>query len=213
MRVTLTPYHHRCENWDIDGKIEQLLMWFQELPEVNMRSTSGEAEDRILTIISYFLSPYITIMEQLERIWDLVNNFASAVGSWVERSITGLFGSSNARYLKRLETKIEAINSLEPRYEAMTDAELRAQTDEFKHRLSAGETLDDLLIESFAVCREAGRRFLSMRHYDVQLIGGMVLHSGAIAEMITGEGKTLVCNTPGLSQCARRQGRARYYSK
>ena len=135
-------------------------------------------------------------MEQLERIWDLVSNFASAVGSWVERSITGLFGSSNARYLKRLETKIEAINSLEPRYEAMTDAELRAQTDELKHRLSAGETLDDLLIESFAVCREAGRRFLSMRHYDVQLIGGMVLHSGAIAEMITGEGKTLVATLP-----------------
>ena len=171
-------------------------MWFQKLPEVDMRSTSGEAEDRILTIISYFLSPYITIMEQLERIWELVSNSASAVGSWVERSITGLFGSSNARYLKRLETKIEANNSPEPRYEAMTDAELRAQTDEFKHRLSAGETLDDLLIESFAVCREAGRRFLSMRHYDVQLIGGMVLHSGAIAEMITGEGKTLVATLP-----------------
>ncbi|MEC8736628.1 MAG: preprotein translocase subunit SecA, partial [Planctomycetota bacterium] len=135
-------------------------------------------------------------MEQLERIWDFVSNFASAMGSWVERSITGLFGSSNARYLKRLETKIEAINSLEPRYKVMTDAELRAQTDEFKHRLSAGETLDDLLIESFAVCREAGRRFLGMRHYDVQLIGGMVLHSGAIAEMITGEGKTLVATLP-----------------
>ena len=135
-------------------------------------------------------------MEQLERIWDLVSNFASAVGSWVERTITGLFGSSNARYLKRLEAKIEAINSLEPRYEMMTDAELRAQTDEFKHRLSAGETLDDLLVEAFAVCREAGRRFLSMRHYDVQLIGGMVLHSGAIAEMITGEGKTLVATLP-----------------
>ncbi|MDG1992756.1 MAG: SEC-C metal-binding domain-containing protein [Pirellulales bacterium] len=161
-----------------------------------MRLTSGEAENRTPTIIGYFLSPYITIMEQLERIWDLVSNFASAVGAWVERSITGLFGSSNARYLKRLETKIEAINSLEPRYEAMTDAELRAQTDEFKHRLSAGETLDDLLIESFAVCREAGRRFLRMRHYDVQLIGGMVLHSGAIAEMITGEGKTLVATLP-----------------
>ncbi len=135
-------------------------------------------------------------MEQLERIWDFVSNFASALGSWVERSITGLFGSSNARYLKRLETKIEAINSLEPRYEAMTDAELRAQTDEFRHRLSAGETLDDLLVEAFAVCREAGRRFLGMRHYDVQLIGGMVLHSGAIAEMITGEGKTLVATLP-----------------
>ena len=119
-------------------------------------------------------------MEQLERIWDAVNNFAAAIGSWVERSITGLFGSSNARYLKRLEPRIEAINSLEPRYEAMTDAELRAQTEEFRRRLSAGETLDDLLVEAFAVCREAGRRFLSMRHYDVQLIGGMVLHSGKL---------------------------------
>ena len=135
-------------------------------------------------------------MEQLERIWDAVTNFATAIGSWVERSITGLFGSSNARYLKRLEPRIEAINSLEPRYEAMTDAELRAQTEEFKRRLLAGETLDDLLIEAFAVCREAGRRFLSMRHYDVQLIGGMVLHSGNIAEMITGEGKTLVATLP-----------------
>ena len=135
-------------------------------------------------------------MEQLERIWDAVNNFAAAIGSWVERSITGLFGSSNARYLKRLEPRIEAINSLEPRYEAMTDAELRAQTEEFRRRLSAGETLDDLLVEAFAVCREAGRRFLSMRHYDVQLIGGMVLHSGNIAEMITGEGKTLVATLP-----------------
>ena len=135
-------------------------------------------------------------MEQLERIWDAVTNLATAIGSWVERSITGLFGSSNARYLKRLEPRIEAINSLEPRYEAMTDAELRAQTEEFKRRLLAGETLDDLLIEAFAVCREAGRRFLSMRHYDVQLIGGMVLHSGNIAEMITGEGKTLVATLP-----------------
>ena len=135
-------------------------------------------------------------MEQLERIWDAVNNFAAAIGSWVERSITGLFGSSNARYLKRLEPRIEAINSLELRYEAMTDAELRAQTEEFRRRLSAGETLDDLLVEAFAVCREAGRRFLSMRHYDVQLIGGMVLHSGNIAEMITGEGKTLVATLP-----------------
>jgi preprotein translocase subunit SecA len=135
-------------------------------------------------------------MEQLERIWDALNNFAAAIGSWVERSITGLFGSSNARYLKRLEPRIEAINSLEPRYEAMTDAELRAQTEEFRRRISAGETLDDLLVEAFAVCREAGRRFLSMTHYDVQLIGGMVLHSGNIAEMITGEGKTLVATLP-----------------
>jgi len=135
-------------------------------------------------------------MEQLERIWDAVSNFATALTSRVERFITGLFGSSNARYLKRLEAKIEAINSLEPRYQAMTDAELRAQTLEFKRRLEAGETVDDLLVEAFAVCRAAGQRFLGMRHYDVQLIGGMVLHSGAIAEMITGEGKTLVATLP-----------------
>jgi preprotein translocase subunit SecA len=135
-------------------------------------------------------------MEQLERLWDGLSNAASAAGSRVERLITGLFGSSNARYLRRLEPKIEAISSLEPKYQAMTDAELRSQTTEFRRRLTAGETLDDLLVEAFAVCREAGRRFLGMRHYDVQLIGGMVLHSGAIAEMITGEGKTLVATLP-----------------
>lgn len=78
----------------------------------------------------------------------------------------------------------------------MSNTELRGQTDEFRRRLQSGETLDDLLVEAFAVCREAGFRFLGMRHYDVQLIGGMVLHSGAIAEMITGEGKTLVATLP-----------------
>jgi preprotein translocase subunit SecA len=135
-------------------------------------------------------------MEQLERLWDSVSNAAAGAGSRLERFLTGLFGSSNARYLRRLEPKIEAINSLESRYEAMTEAELRGQTADFRRRLAAGETLDDLLVEAFAVCREAGRRFLAMRHYDVQLIGGMVLHSGAIAEMITGEGKTLVATLP-----------------
>src|SRR5215813_66557 len=78
----------------------------------------------------------------------------------------------------------------------MGDAELKQQTALFRERLNQGETLDDLLIEAFAVAREAGRRFLGMRHYDVQLIGGMVLHSGAIAEMVTGEGKTLVATLP-----------------
>ena len=135
-------------------------------------------------------------MEQLERIWDTVSNAAAGAGSRLERFLTGLFGSSNARYLRRLEPRIEAINSLESRYRSMTDAELRGQTAEFRRRLAAGETLDDLLVEAFAVCREAGRRFLGMRHYDVQLIGGMVLHSGAIAEMVTGEGKTLVATLP-----------------
>ncbi len=78
----------------------------------------------------------------------------------------------------------------------MSDAELRQQTAEFKKRLAAGQTLDDVLNESFAVCREAGRRWLNMRHYDVQLVGGIVLHSGSIAEMVTGEGKTLVATLP-----------------
>ena len=135
-------------------------------------------------------------MEILERLWDAISNGAAALGSRLERLLTGLFGSSNARFLRRLEPKIEAINTLEPRYQSMSDAELRGQTDEFRRRLAAGETLDDLLVEAFAVCREGGRRFLGMRHYDVQLIGGMVLHSGAIAEMITGEGKTLVATLP-----------------
>jgi preprotein translocase subunit SecA len=135
-------------------------------------------------------------MQQLERLWDGLSNAAASTGTRLERFITGLFGSSNARSLRRLDPKIEAINSLEPRYQAMTDEELRGQTAEFRRRLAAGETLDDLLVEAFAVCREGGRRFLGMRHYDVQLIGGMVLHSGAIAEMITGEGKTLVATLP-----------------
>jgi preprotein translocase subunit SecA len=135
-------------------------------------------------------------MEALERLWDALSNGAAAASGRVERFITGLFGSSNARYLRRLDPKIEAINSLEPKCQAMTDEQLRAQTAEFRRRLAAGETLDDLLVEAFAVCREGGRRFLGMRHYDVQLIGGMVLHSGAIAEMITGEGKTLVATLP-----------------
>jgi preprotein translocase subunit SecA len=135
-------------------------------------------------------------MEILERLWDSVSNGSAAFNARLERLITGLFGSSNARYLRRLEPKVEAINSLEGRYEGLSDVELRGQTAEFRRRLAAGETLDDLLVEAFAVCREGGKRFLGMRHYDVQLIGGMVLHSGAIAEMITGEGKTLVATLP-----------------
>ncbi|MCE9630595.1 MAG: preprotein translocase subunit SecA, partial [Planctomycetia bacterium] len=135
-------------------------------------------------------------MEQLERLWETISNGAAGAGARLERFLTGLFGSSNARYLRRLDPKIDAINSLEPKYQAMSDAELRGQTTEFRRRLASGETLDDILVEAFAVCREGGRRFLGMRHYDVQLIGGMVLHSGAIAEMITGEGKTLVATLP-----------------
>jgi preprotein translocase subunit SecA len=135
-------------------------------------------------------------MEALERIWETLSNAGASAGGRLERFLTGLFGSSNARYLRKLEPKIEAINSLEAKYQAMSDAELRGQTVEFRRRLAAGETLDDILVEAFAVCREGGRRFLGMRHYDVQLIGGMVLHAGAIAEMVTGEGKTLVATLP-----------------
>ena len=132
-------------------------------------------------------------MEELfSRIGDILSFVFGGVAKSIERAITGLFGSSNARYLKRLQPQVDAINALEPKYQAMTDEELKEQTPRFRKRLAAGETLDDLLVEVFALCREAGRRVLAMRHYDVQLMGGMVLHSGTIAEMVTGEGKTLV---------------------
>ncbi len=130
--------------------------------------------------------------EIISRIWDVLGDFAGGIARGLERGLTGLFGSSNARYLKKLDPTVAAINVLEPKYQTMTDAELREQTDRFRNRLAAGETVDDLLVEAFAVCREASRRVLGMRHYDVQLMGGMVLHRGTIAEMITGEGKTLV---------------------
>lgn len=132
----------------------------------------------------------------LSAVGDLAGNVFGGLGRSLERSLTALFGSSNARYVKRLQPKIDAINALEPKYQAMSDEELRRQSTEFKKRLASGQTLDDILIEAFAVCREASRRFIGLRHYDVQLIGGMVLHTGAIAEMATGEGKTLVATLP-----------------
>jgi preprotein translocase subunit SecA len=107
-----------------------------------------------------------------------------------------IFGSRNDRLIKRYMHAVRAINALEPQVEALSDAQLRAKTDEFKQRLANGEALDDLLPEAFAVVREAGKRTLNMRHFDVQLIGGMVLHYGKIAEMRTGEGKTLVATLP-----------------
>ncbi|HEV3416280.1 MAG TPA: preprotein translocase subunit SecA, partial [Pirellulales bacterium] len=145
-------------------------------------------------------------MEILEQIWEWIGGFFGAIGSSVERSITSLFGSSNARYVRKLQPKVDAINALEPKYQAMTDETLRQQTVEFRKRLAAGETLDDLLFEAFAVCREAGRRFLGMRHYDVQLVGGIVLHSGSIAEMVTGEGKTLVATLPAYLNALEAKG-------
>ena len=101
-------------------------------------------------------------------------------------------GTQNDRELKRLRPIVAEVNGFEPAIKALSDAQLRGKTAEFRERLAAGETLDDLLPEAFAVVREAGRRVLHMRHYDVQLIGGMVLHNGTLAEMKTGEGKTLV---------------------
>ena len=145
-------------------------------------------------------------MEALERTFEIVSDSLGAVARVVERGITSLFGSSNARYVRRLMPRVQAICAREPQYQQMTDAELREQTDKFRKRLEAGETLDDLLIDAFAVCREAGRRALGMRHFDVQLMGGMVLHSGSIAEMVTGEGKTLVATLPAYLNALERKG-------
>ncbi|MBG3849166.1 preprotein translocase subunit SecA [Xanthomonas sp. WHRI 8391] len=110
--------------------------------------------------------------------------------------LTRVFGSRNERQLRQLTRLVTQINALEPTIEKLSDAELQAKTPEFKQRLAASESLDKILPEAFAVCREASRRVLGMRHYDVQLIGGMVLHLGKIAEMRTGEGKTLVATLP-----------------
>ncbi len=110
----------------------------------------------------------------------------------VTKVLNRIFGSRNDRLLKRLNKIVVRINSLEEGVAALSDSELRARTDQFRQRLADGESLDDLLPEAFAVVREAGKRVLDMRHFDVQLIGGMVLHEGKIAEMRTGEGKTLV---------------------
>ncbi len=110
--------------------------------------------------------------------------------------IKGIFGSKNERELKRMAPLVDKINSLEPQYQSLSDAELQAKTPEFKERVSKGEPLDDLLPEAFAAVREASVRVLRMRHFDVQLIGGVVLHEGKISEMKTGEGKTLAATLP-----------------
>ncbi|MGN6705700.1 MAG: preprotein translocase subunit SecA [Rhodanobacter sp.] len=112
------------------------------------------------------------------------------------RALTSLFGSRNERVLRQLSRTVHRINALEPEMEKLDDAALRGKTAEFQQRHAAGESLDKLLPEAFAVAREASRRTLGMRPYDVQLIGGMVLHQGKIAEMRTGEGKTLVATLP-----------------
>ncbi|MCS6953670.1 MAG: preprotein translocase subunit SecA [Bryobacterales bacterium] len=114
----------------------------------------------------------------------------------LNRLIAKIFGTHHERQLKKLQPLVAAINDLEPRVRQLSDDELARKTIEFKERLAQGASLDDLLIEAFAVVREAARRTLNMRHFDVQLIGGIVLHQGKIAEMKTGEGKTLVATLP-----------------
>ena len=110
--------------------------------------------------------------------------------------LTQIFGSRNQRLLKKLQKNVRDINALEPALEKLSDVELKAKTPELQARLAAGATTDEILVEAFAVCREASKRILKMRHFDVQLIGGMVLHQGKIAEMGTGEGKTLMSTLP-----------------
>src|SRR5512135_3677676 len=114
----------------------------------------------------------------------------------VKHLLEKIFGTASERALKKIHPLVSAINALEPSVQAMTDDALRAKTGEFKEKLAQGATLDDILVEAFAVVREAGRRRVGMRHFDVQLIGGMVLHQGKISEMKTGEGKTLVATLP-----------------
>ena len=103
-----------------------------------------------------------------------------------------LFGSKNEREVKRMAKVVQAVNAFEEQMLALSDEQLRGKSEAFKARLAQGESLDQLLPEAFAVCREASKRVMGMRHFDVQLIGGMTLHEGKIAEMRTGEGKTLM---------------------
>jgi preprotein translocase subunit SecA len=114
----------------------------------------------------------------------------------IDAVLAKVFGTKNKREIKAIQPIIAAINDLEPHIQQLSDIDLAAKTIEFKEKLAQGAPLDDLLIEAFAVVREAGRRFLNMRHFDVQLIGGIVLHRGKISEMRTGEGKTLVATLP-----------------
>ncbi|HZP02314.1 MAG TPA: preprotein translocase subunit SecA [Terriglobia bacterium] len=118
------------------------------------------------------------------------------MGNFFQYALGKIIGTKNDRELKRLNERIQAINVLEPEMQKLQDSDFPLRTEQFKARLAEGETLDDLLPEAFALCREAGRRTLNMRHFDVQLVGGMVLHEGKIAEMKTGEGKTLVATLP-----------------
>src|SRR3972149_3513338 len=125
----------------------------------------------------------------------------------VQALLKKIFGTKNEREMKRLWPTVDRINALEPRISSLSDEQLKAKTPELRGRLEGGETLDALLPEAFAVGREVSKRTLGMRHFDVQLIGGVVLHEGKIAGMKTGQGKTLVATLPGyLNALAGRGG-------
>ena len=114
----------------------------------------------------------------------------------LNRALTKVFGSKHERDIKRMQPLVEAINALEPEIQALSDEALKAKTVEFRQQVEQGAALDDLLVPAFAVVREAAKRSVGMRPFDVQLVGGIVLHQGMIAEMKTGEGKTLVATMP-----------------
>src|SRR5262245_30051945 len=114
----------------------------------------------------------------------------------IQNALRKVFGTKNDRELKRIVPLVERVNALEPAWVKLSDAQLTAKTAEFRQRLEQGEPLEELLPEAFATVRETAKRTLGQRHYDVQLVGGVVLHEGKIAEMKTGEGKTLVATLP-----------------
>jgi preprotein translocase subunit SecA len=145
-------------------------------------------------------------------VFDRVGEFFNGMTSLAERGIRGVFGSSNEREIRRVGfirnrdgssrvipgSVLDRINQLEPDYEKLSDGELKETATRLRAKLADGKTLDDILPEAFAAVRESGKRYLKMRHYDVQMVGGYVLHQGKIAEMVTGEGKTLVCTLPAF---------------
>ena len=124
----------------------------------------------------------------------------------IARLLAQIFGTKNERELKKLLPLVDRINSFEPTIQKLTDEQLAAKTNEFREQLMQGKTLDDILPEAFAVVREAAKRKLGQRHFDVQLMGGIVLHQGKISEMKTGEGKTLTATLPLLERADRPGG-------
>jgi preprotein translocase subunit SecA len=145
-------------------------------------------------------------MELLTELWDKTTDALTAFSEGVSEGLVRLFGSSNERKIRQMRPVVAQINELEPSMMALSDEELRAKTQELRQRRAQGEALDDLLPEAFAACRESGRRYLNMRHFDVQLMGGIVLHGGNIAEMVTGEGKTLVATLAAYLNALDRRG-------